>query len=432
MPAGLSFDNAPPLAAPLRFFLTAPLFLVLAGLLLVYAGADIFASRWLSATLAMVHLITIGFMLQVMIGALIQVLPVVAGADIARPLLVARLVHPLLTLGTLLLAAAFLLAAPWLFRLATLLLLLAIAVFLTAAGRGLAGQPSTSPTIRGLKLSLLALAVTVALGATLALGLAHGWNLPYVELTDLHAGWGLGAWGGVLLAAMAYVVVPMFQLTPGYPARPSWWFPPLIIGLLLLWTVAAAGGWHLLVAVCQVGLAAAGMAFAGLTLRLQLQRRRARADATSRYWQSGLLASMVALLMLATATLWPPFAELPAWTPLFAILLLVGAFVSFIAGMLYKIVPFLAWLHLQHGIQIGMPAPNMNRLLADPAMQRQMRAHQLALALLVAAAFLPDWLARPAGGALAVAGGWLFWNLLQAALRYRRQAAAIAARQQNA
>jgi hypothetical protein len=432
MQGGLSFDNAPPLAAPLRFFLTAPLFLVLAGLLLVYAGPDIFASRWLPATLAMVHLITIGFMLQVMIGALLQVLPVLAGADIGKPLLVARLVHPPLTLGTLLLAAGFLSASPWFFRLAAVLLAASLAVFLIAAGRGLAAQPSTSPTIRGLKLSLLSLAVTVALGVTLALGLAHGWSLPYTDLTDLHAGWGLGAWGGVLLAAMAYVVVPMFQLTPGYPARPSWWFPPLIVALLLLWTVAAAGGWHWLVAACQLGLAAVGSTFAGLTLRLQLQRRRARADATSRYWQSGLLAAIAALLMLAAATLWPPLTELPAWTPLFAILLIAGAFVSFIAGMLYKIVPFLAWLHLQHGIQVGMPAPNMNRLLADPAMQRQMRAHQLALALLVAAAFLPDWLARPAGGALAVAGGWLFWNLLQAALRYRQQAAAIVARQEAA
>jgi hypothetical protein len=432
MQAGLSFDNAPPLAAPLRFFLTAPLFLVLAGLLLVASGPDIFASRWLPATLALVHLLTIGFMLQVMIGALVQVLPVVAGVNLGRPLLVARLVHPLLTLGGLLLAAGFLAASPLFFRLAVALLALGLVIFLLAAGRGVLGQKSTSPTIRGLKLSLLALAVTVGLGMTLALGLAHGWRLPYVELTDLHAGWGLGAWAGVLLAAMAYVVVPMFQLTPGYPARPSWWFPPLIVALLLLWSAAALFDAHLLVRACQAGLAAAGIAFAGLTLRLQLQRRRARADATSRYWQSGLFAAIAALLMLATATLWPPFADLAPWTPLFAVLLMVGAFVSFIAGMLYKIVPFLAWLHLQHGIQVGVPVPNMNRLLPDQAMQRQMRAHLLALALLVAAAFLPGWLARPAGAALALAGGWLFWNLLQAAMRYRSQAAAIVARQEAA
>ena len=61
----------------------------------------------------------------------------------------------------------------------------------------------------------------------------------------------------------------------------------------------------------------------------------------------------------------------------------------------------------------------MNKILSEVAMQRQMRAHVVALALLLAAAIRPDWLARPAGAALALASGWLFYNLLGAALRYR-------------
>ncbi|HEX6734489.1 MAG TPA: hypothetical protein VF096_06725 [Azonexus sp.] len=427
MQSPISLDNAPPLAAPLRFFLTAPLFLALAGLLLAVAGPDIFASRWMPGTLALVHLITIGFMLQIMIGALIQVLPVVAGADLRRPLLLARVVHGALTAGVLLLAAGFLAAVPTLLKLAALLLGLGIGTFLLSAALATLGLDSTSPTIRGLKLSLLGLTGVAGLGVTLALGLAHGWSLPYPELTDLHAGWGLGAWAGILLAAMAYVVVPMFQLTPGYPARPSWWYPPLLLGLVLLWSLAAVAGWPLLARLAQGGLALSGLAFAGLTLRLQLQRRRARADATSRYWQTGLLAALGALAMLVVATLWPAATEVAAWTPLFAILLIAGAFVPFIAGMLYKIVPFLTWMHLQQNMVFGVAVPNMNKLLPDLAMQRQMQAYLAALALLVVAAFVPDWLVRPAGAMLAVAGAWLWWNLLETARRYRQHAAAAAA-----
>ncbi|MCL2635494.1 MAG: hypothetical protein FWD50_02540, partial [Betaproteobacteria bacterium] len=263
MQPAISLDNAPPLAAPLRFFLTAPLFLVLAGLLLLIAGPEIFASRWMPATLALVHLITIGFMLQVMIGALIQVLPVVAGADLRRPLPLARNVHAALTVGTLLLAAGFLAASPALLRVAAVLLALGVGGFLLAAVPAVFAQASTSPTIRGLKLSLLGLSGVAALGVTLALGLAHGWSLPYPELTDLHAGWGLAAWAGVLLAAMAYVVVPMFQLTPGYPARPSWWFPPLLFVLTLLWSLGVALDWPLLMRLAQGALAVSGLAFAG-------------------------------------------------------------------------------------------------------------------------------------------------------------------------
>src|SRR5574343_70151 len=89
MQALLSFENAPPFAAPLRFFLTAPLFAVLAGLLVAWEGPGLFASRWMPGALAATHLVTVGFMLQVMLGAMIQILPVVAGANLRRPLRVA-------------------------------------------------------------------------------------------------------------------------------------------------------------------------------------------------------------------------------------------------------------------------------------------------------------------------------------------------------
>jgi hypothetical protein len=426
MQALLSFENAPPFAAPLRFFLTAPLFAVLAGLLILFDGPDIFASRWMPAALAATHLLTVGFMLQVMLGALIQILPVVAGANLARPMLVARLVHLGLSLGAVLLAAGFYFGQPFLLGVAALVLSLAILVFLAVTLSALLGVPSTSPTIRGLKLAMLGLAVTVGLGALMALALAHGWALPLPALTDLHAGWGLGGWGGVLLAAMSYVVVPMFQLTPGYPARPSWWFSPLMLGLLLLWTLALWGDWVWLMQASQLGAALAGIAFAGLTLRLQRQRRRARADATSRYWQLGLWSSIAALSMLVLAVLWPAAAELPGWTSLFGILLVVGGFLPFIIGMLYKIVPFLGWLHLQNAGQAKVSAPNMNRLLPEIDAQRQMQAYAVACGLLVLASIFPDWLARPAGAAFALANAWLWLNLYAAIRRYQQHGREIA------
>jgi hypothetical protein len=211
----------------------------------------------------------------------------------------------------------------------------------------------------------------------------------------------------------------MFQLTPGYPARPSWWFPRLMLGLMLAWALAVQLDAAVAIRLIQAAVALLGAAFLVLTLRLQMQRRRARADATYRYWQLGLAGAIFALAMLLTAAVWPPLADLDGWSTFAGVLLLVGGFMSFIVGMLYKIVPFLAWLHLQNQAEPGKPAPNMNKLLPEAAMQRQMRAHAVALAMLLAAAIRPDWLARPAGAALALASGWLFYNLLGAALRYR-------------
>lgn len=425
MQALLSFENAPPFSAPLRFFLAAPLFLVLAGLLIAFEGGSAFSSRWLPATLAVTHLLTIGFMLQIMLGALIQILPVVAGANLARPLALATVIQPGLSIGTLGLAAGFYFAQPILLSASALLLGLAVVFFLVATGRVLIGVPSSSPTIRGLKLALFGLAGTIGLGILLALARAYGWAVPILALTDLHAGWGLGAWAGVLLAAMAYVVVPMFQLTPGYPARPSWWFPVIMLLLLLLWSVAALADLPWLVRLSQGAVALAGIAFAGLTLRLQKQRRRARSDATYRYWLLGLLAIIFALFMLLTAAINPAVAEWDGWTVSFGILLIAGGFVSFIIGMLYKIVPFLAWLHLQNYGQAKIPAPNMNRILPDLDMQRQMKAYGVAVLLLLSAVWLPAWMARVAGLAFALAGGWLWWNLFSAIRRFRHHRADI-------
>lgn len=415
----LSFENAPPFAAPLRFFVTAPLFAMLAGLLLLGEGPALFASRWAPATLAATHLITVGFMLQIMIGALIQILPVVAGANLARPLLIAAILHVGLTLGTLLLAAGFYFSQPMWLSSAAILLMLSTLIFLFATTHALLGVPSTSPTIRALKLALGGLLGVVGLGTLMALGIAQGWALPLPALADLHAGWGLGGWAGILLAAMAYVVVPMFQLTPNYPTRSSWWFPVALLLLLLLWSLAVLAGLDWLIRLCQGLAALAGIAFAGLTLHLQRKRRRARADATYRYWQLGLVASIFALLMLLTVAVWPAASELSGWTLLFGVLLLAGGFIPFIIGMLYKIVPFLAWMHLQNLGQAKIPAPNMSKILPDADAHRQMLGYLGALALLLGAALFPAWLAHLAGLGFALASGWLWLNLLAAVRRYR-------------
>ena len=426
MQALISFDKAPPLPAPARFFLTAPLFGVLAGMVILVWGAEVFSSRWAPPALAVTHLLTLGFMSQVMIGALIQVLPVVAGANLARPLAVARLTHAGLSLGAGLLVTGFLIGQPGFFLAAVAVLAITLLFFIAKTGQALSGIASSSPTIRGLKLAVLGLLGTGLLGTVLASGLSQGWALPYVLLTDLHAAWGLAAWCGLLLVAVAYVVVPMFQLTPGYPLRLSWWLPLGLLFLPLLWA-GAAGLAPGLVRFSEGGLALAGGIFVVYTLHLQRQRRRARVDATYRYWQGGLACALLALVMLLFGAVLPDLVEWGGWSLLFGVLIGAGGFVSLMAGMLYKIVPFLAWMHLNEEGQGRIQAPHMNQILPDKAMQGQMRFHFAALALLVAAVPFPEYLARPAGLALALAQAWLWLNLVRVLRLYRRKSAEIAA-----
>ena len=419
----LSFDQSPPLAAPLRFFLTAPLFAILAGVLLLSSGPDALASRWTPAVLALTHLIAVGFMLQVMLGAMLQIMPVVAGANMARPLRVAAVVHVALSVGTLVLVAAFLTFSPEFFRLAAILLVAGVAVFVVAATRALYGIVSPSPTIRGLKHALAGLAVTVVLGVAMSVALGWSLNLPLLLLADIHLGWGFVGWGAVLLAAVAYVVVPMFQITPAYPDWFARRFSLAALAVATLWTIAEWFGWNVVSTVfgaLVVGLAAL---FAAITLVVQRGSKRARFDATQHYWRGAMLSALAAgTLWLAARTL-SVVGDWPAWPLLCGALVLFGAFMSVIVGMLYKIVPFLIWLHLQnqgaHG-RVRVPAPNMKKIIAARDMDRQLLAHFAACALLLLAVCWPSFFVYPAGIALIVANGWLLRNLL-AALAVHRQ-----------
>ena len=421
----LSFEQAPPISVPYRFFLTAPLFGAAAGLVLVALGPAALESRWAPGALAMTHLIVVDFMLQVMCGALLQFVAVVAGANIWRPRLVAAVVHPLITAGAVFLASAFLLEAQPLFLLAALAFASALGLFLTVLAVSLARTPARGMPIHVLRLALFGLLVTVTLGVTLALTLGLQATLPSVwsmlTLINVHVAWGLGGWALMLVIGVSYLVVPMFQLTPNYPAWLTRLLPAALFLALCLWSLQLLPGegeapWHYGVALAGLLLAAG---YAAATLALQSRRRRRQPDVTLAYWRGAMLA------LIALAASWLVFGALPRigahpraalW---FGVLALPGVFLSLIIGMLYKIMPFLNWLHLQRDGGLGRTMPNMKQMIPERAMRGQMRLHFAALLLLAAAVLWPA-LARPAGLAFAASCLWLEANLVGAARLYKR------------
>ena len=419
MQALLSYDQSPPIAAPFRFFLTAPVFGILAGLLLIWSGPNAFLSRWTPEALALTHLVTAGFMLQVMLGALIQVLPVVAGANMARPLLVARLVHGAITLGALLLFGAFLTFQPWLFIVSSLCFIAGGLLFVGAAAWAMRGVPSFGPTISGLKTAVSGLTITVALGVAMALGLAGWFDLPLMQLADIHLGWGFFVWGIGLLAAVAYVVVPMFQITPAYPSWLAKRFAQLSLVVTAVWTVAVIAGFDGIILSAAVFMVIAAAAFAGVTLRLQRQSKRSRFDTNQHCWRAAMSCIVLAAMVWLTASIVPAVGEWTGWPILCGVLLMFGGFVSVITGMLYKIVPFLEWLHLQNLGKGVLLAPSMKKIIDEKSMHRQMLSHFLAGILLLLAVFWPDYLAMPAGAVVVVSQAWLARNLWSAVKVFR-------------
>lgn len=414
MPASaLSLEQAPPISVPLRFFLTAPLFGLLAAGALAAAGPAALASRWHPALIAATHLITLGVLALCMVGALLQMLPVVAGAVLRRPVRIAWLLHPPLVIGTLLLAAGFARGRADIVLAALPLLgwsLLGLVVLALAA---LGTAPVRNATTRGMRMALAALAVTVCLGLLAAWHYAGRGTLALPDLADVHLSWGLLGWVGLLVIGVAYQVVPMFQMTPPYP---PWLARGLDAAILLglcalsvgrLWDVPAAQ--TLALPVLLAGFLSFGLA----TLRLQQQRRRRQADVTLRFWRVAMASLLAAALATTLAWLVPAWDE-AAVRPLFVgILWIMGFALSAVNGMLYKIVPFLVWLHLQSRHPPRGSTPNMKQVIADAQARHQALAHEVALLLLAAAPFLPA-LFYPALAASALSFLLLGRNLLGA------------------
>ena len=412
--ARLSLSQTPPLTVPAPYLLAAPWFVVAAGLWLAVAP-DAFAGRWSPVLLGVTHLITLGFLAMAMLGAFQQLLPVLLGVPLGRPRALAWSVFLPLALGTLLLATGLGLTQKGLLLGALGLLGAALGVFLWRGGRALLRAPTVPGTTPAMRAALLALAVTITLGLHLAGGHAGGGVTR--QLTDVHLAWGLVGWVALLVAGVAYQVVPMFQITPEYPRALVRWWVPVLLGALVSWSVVRAliPAW----AAAPAWLAALALvAFAVITLRLQMRRRRSLPDVTVEFWRLGMLC------LLGAVALWLARPWIGGYDVLVGVLFVAGFAMSVVSGMLYKILPFLVWLHLNNRLHEHPPGqrgriPTMKQIIGEAPARRQYRAHALAVALLCAASVWPV-VARPAGLALALSGVLLGVNLAGAIGVYRR------------
>lgn len=342
MHASLSFQQSPPFSVPARFLISAPLFSLLASLLMLYYGPQMISDRWTPELLAVTHLLTLGFFAMSMLGAMLQLIPVLMGVVVPQTVLFSRLIHAALFIGSISLASAWLTHTPALFILAMIVLGFAFGIFILLAGERLLRSKSRHATRSMMLLALLSLLITAGLGFYLALGYSvEDFQLARL-LTDLHLSWGLFGWVLLLIMAVAYQVIPMFQITDEYPAMHQRWLGWLVFAVLLILTVAYTWPLVILKTVAGILLALCMLVFALTTLWLLHHRRRQLPDLTLNFWRLAMInLGLLALLWLVSGL----FAiQLP--TLLSAVLFMHGFAMTTVSGMMYKIMPFLIWLHL--------------------------------------------------------------------------------------
>jgi hypothetical protein len=430
MRADLSLQQAPPFSVPARFLVSAPLFGLIAALVLLWYGPEMISHRWTPEILAVTHFLTLGFLAMSMLGAMMQLMPVLMGMVIPRAVLFSSIIHTPLFLGSLSLGLAWLLQINQLFFVAMILLGFSFSAFIVVALDRLLRSASRHVTRDMMMLALLALLITACLGIYLSMGhsvqtfpLARQW-------TDLHLSWGLFGWVLLLIMAVAYQVIPMFQITDEYPVLHQRWMGWSVFTALLGLSLTYVWPMETIRLVFTILLAACLLIFALTTLWVLHKRRRQLADSTMRFWQ----LAMISLLLLTLAWTIPTLTQIdmPVFLP--GVLMIHGFAMTTINGMMYKIMPFIIWLHLSvHNKNLRdkgkresqVKVPHMRKIIPEAAGLWQFRCHLSSLVLLLMATIWPLWFYYPAALMFALAQAFLLFNLLKAVHFYNMKIAEL-------
>ncbi len=362
----------------MSYFSAACLFLVIGqGMMAAgygYPAADVHAP----VTLAVVHILAIGWLGLLMVGALLQFVPVL----VAAPLRGRRLALPalgFLILGLLLLVGGFAALAgvegmsPGLLPFGGLLLVTGFGlVTIMIAATLFAARPLPLPA-RFIAVGLGALVATILVGAIFTLVLSgavtHDAAIALVlDAVPLHAALGLAGWLSFTAIGVSYRLLPMFMLAPDEPratSRAVWWTGAAALALVIACVTAIALGgaavkWAL-------ALAALFAVFAVVLYSTDLvllfrARRRKSVELNIRASYAAFAALFFAAVLFALPTTRSAAGEGAA---AIVYLFVFGWLTGLGLAQLYKIVPFLTWLEY-YGPVLGRAAvPRVQDLVEE-------------------------------------------------------------------
>ncbi len=399
--SALSLEQAPPYRALLYLFLPATFFGIAFGAaLLIFSTAEL-TDRYSPVAVGILHLVSVGFMLSVMFGALLQMLPVLAGVNFKNPLLLARFLAVTLGAGSVFLSLGFILYERVLLILAAIFLGGAVLVFSLRALYILQKAKYTNHTILTFKLSLVFLVCALFVALHLLGGHISGNLLAHhYAFVNIHAASVFFCWVLLLLSGVAFQVIPMFYVASEF----SRWIKRGLLVVLFLGVAAMIFGvfYEGFFALSRIFFGIYAVIFSLVSIRKLFYRKRKSYEPTVVYWYFGLANIFLFGVLLALSTIF----TVPEY--IFALIAGIGGVAAIIQGMLYKIIPFLAWFHLS--FEGYFDAPNMREIIGFDTITLQMRIFFAAYVALLGT-LVSDVGFLVAGILFIVSFGLLFRNL---------------------
>ena len=405
---GLSLDQAPPLSVVLRFFVTASIFGILLGLFLLFQSLTLTTLSTYSTQLIVIHTLSLGVMASFMLGALFQMLPVLAGVVIKRPTTKAMMVHGLLTVGILVQLFAFGIGSnALLFFLASAYLGSALFYALYLMLKELLKIKTHSSSSKGILFALLSLTFTTIFGIYLLLtegGFING--IEFTQIKELHYSFALFGWVSLLIVSVSFQVIEMFYVTPSYPKNMDRYLSLTILGLLILKTIFVLFNYSNTLLTATIALLF--LAYATVTIDRLTQRKRPVADATVWFWLFGMALFILSMVITFISS----FLTIDSTLQHLSYIAFIGFVLSIVFAMIYKIVPFLTWFHLSN--QGYMEAPMMHDVIHPKKAKTHFYIHFLTIVV-----WLLTTKTTILGSLLVtISFSWLFYNLIFSVKKY--------------
>lgn len=363
----LATKKAPPLALPLRYLLAGMLSFVGVQITLFLWPDKILAGPLLRPeTVATVHLIALGWGSMIVVGVLYQMIPVLLQVDLHREDISRFLFWPtFLGVSSLIIGFRF-----WNTSLIAfgggLTFLSFIAYGWNLKGTLLAVQRWSRQAVAMVS-ALGFFMFTVFWGFLMTLTLRFGlFGQAITGFLASHVVLGIVGWFSLMIFGVAYRLIPMFALSHGYPEHRQG--PALVLlGSGVTVSVAAALLGNRLIG--WLGTAIVLVAFVLFALDvvgILKHRRRKRLELVTKFSIASVAAGLIALLLAVFHLLFGSAVRLDPERLLRAVgyLVFMGWISFMIIGHLYKIIPFLAWLH-RYGDKAGKEAVPLLRELYD-------------------------------------------------------------------
>ena len=392
-----------PPSIPFRFFAAAASFHVLMWLgLLAGAGEAVGFRGGLGATLASVHLLSLGVLTTTAIGASVQLLPVATRRTL-HAVWPIKLVFWLTVPGMIALIGGMYTAQTSILIPAAVITTAGLLLFCGLLADNLR-RASGIPVVAAYGwAALAALVLVIALGVTLAINDEIGVLPDHSAVALAHLILGGFGFMGLFVLGFSHILVPMFALASAPAKRPSIASFATASAALVLGTLGALiGSRALLTAATLVGLAAAAV-------HLWLMYRVLKTGMRKRLGLSFILVR--AAWVMLPATLLVGLAALYGFAgkngpTLFAFLLLFGWLLTFLFAILQRIMPFLASMF------VPTPAHGGTAIVSELAGARSLKLHAvchgLALTALAVAIVLDNAMVARVGSAIGLVGAMAF------------------------